>query len=100
MLVNTGVYWFLMGVLTVVVAAGFRAFATRRGWVMTWWKWLLASVWYGLLSVTLLTLGTLVGEGEGNAGLRIALLGLFVCVVMGVGLWRLFGRGAGRPAAA
>lgn len=100
MLVNTGVYWFLMGMLTVVVAAGLRAFAARRGWVMTWWKWVLAALWYGVFGVTLLTLGTLAGEGEGQAGLRIALLGLFVCAVLGVGLWRVFGHNATRPAAA
>jgi hypothetical protein len=31
----------------------------------------------------------LIGEKEGDAGFKIFLLGLFVCAVLGVGLWRL-----------
>lgn len=100
MFIDSGPFWFLMGILTTIVAAGFRAFAGRRGWVLTWWKWALAAAWYVLFSLSFLTWGTLIGEGEGRAGLRLALLGLFVCIALGVGLWRLLGRSPGRPRAA
>jgi hypothetical protein len=86
-----GPFWFLMGMLTILVAAGFKAFAEGRGWVLTWWKWLLAGLWYGLLNLTLFAFGTLVGENESSAGVKIGLLGLFICLVFGVGLWRVLG---------
>jgi hypothetical protein len=31
----------------------------------------------------------LIGENEGGAGFRIFLLGMFISLVLGVGLWRL-----------
>jgi hypothetical protein len=99
MIANTGPFWFVMGILTVVVAAGLRAFASRRGWAMTWWKWALAACWYALFSISFLVVGTLVGENEPGAGLRIGGLGLFVCAVLGVGLWRVLGHSPERPAA-
>ena len=85
------VFWFVMGIVAVLVAVGFSAFAVNRGWTLTWWKWLLAILWYLLLSMTFFTFGTLIGENEGNAAWRIGLLGLFVCLVSGVGLWRVMG---------
>jgi hypothetical protein len=89
MFAGTGLFWFLMGMLTVVVAAGLRASATRRGWHMTWWKWALAAAWYALFSLSFLVMGTLAGENEARAGLGLGGLGLFGCVVFGVGLWRV-----------
>jgi hypothetical protein len=89
MFFESGFFWFLMGSLFVLVAAGFKAFADDRGWVMTWWKALLGVIWYGIFSVSFLAWGTLIGENEGGAGFRIFLLGMFISLVLGVGLWRL-----------
>ena len=69
----------------------------RRGWKMTWWKWALAVLWYALFSTTFFAAGTLVGELEPRAGLRVLLVGLFLSLVLGVGLVRVLahrGRGA------
>jgi hypothetical protein len=83
-------FWFLMGIIFLVIMAGFKAFAEERGWMMTWWKWLLVFIWDAIFLMSFYAWGTLIGESEGSAGLKIALTGLFVCLVFGVGLWRLF----------
>ncbi|MDZ7844679.1 MAG: hypothetical protein U5K99_07760 [Anaerolineales bacterium] len=89
MFFESGFFWFLMGILFVLVAAGFKAFADDRGWVITWWKALLGVIWYGIFSVSFLSWGTLIGESEGGAGFKVFLLGMFISLVLGVGLWRL-----------
>jgi hypothetical protein len=82
-------FWFLMGIIFVLVAAGFKAFAEDRGWVLNWWKGLLAALWYWILMLSFYAWGTLTGENEGSAGIKVFLLGLFISVILGVGLWRL-----------
>jgi hypothetical protein len=94
---NGSVFWFVMGALFVIVAAGFKAFADERGWVLTWWKALLAAAWYGIVGLTVYACGTLVGENEAEAGLKLLGLGLFVCTVLGAGLWRLLALGRRAP---
>jgi hypothetical protein len=89
MFFNSGIFWFLMGILFVLAAAGFRAFARDRGWRISWWKAVLAIAWYGLLMLSFYAWGTLVGENEGVAGFRILVLGLFICAVTGIILWKL-----------
>ena len=84
-----GPFWFLMGVVFVVVAAGFNAFARDRGWVVTWWKALLAVIWYGILCTSFFAWGTLIGENEAAAGFKLFLIGIFVSIVYGVALIRL-----------
>ena len=84
-----GPFWFLMGVVFVLVASGFHVFARDRGWVVTWWKALLAVVWYAILCTSFFAWGTLIGENEAAAGLKLFLIGLFVSIVFGVALIRL-----------
>jgi len=84
-----GPFWFLMGVVFVLVAVAFRAFAQDRGWVVTWWKALLAIAWYAVLCTSFFAWGTLIGENEAAAGFKLFLIGLFVSIVFGVALIRL-----------
>jgi hypothetical protein len=84
-----GPFWFLMGVVFVLVAAAFRAFAQDRGWIVTWWKALLAVAWYAVLCTSFFAWGTLIGENEAAAGFKLFLIGLFVSIVFGVALVRL-----------
>jgi len=88
-MLNGGLFWFAMGILFVLVAWAFKAFADDRGWRLSWWKVLLALLWYAILSLSFYAWGTLVGEGEASAGFKLFLIGLFVSVVLGVGLVRL-----------
>lgn len=85
---NGNIFWLLMGMLFVLVGFGFKALADDRGWVLNWWKGLLAAIWYWILMLSFYAWGTLAGERE-SAGFRIFLLGLFVSIILGVGLWRL-----------
>lgn len=82
-------FWLLMGVILVLVAAAFKAFAEDQGWHLTWWKGVLALLWYGLFCLAFYSYGTLAGENESSAGLKLMLLILFICLILGVGLWRL-----------
>ena len=73
----------------VLAAAGFRAFAKDRDWIISWWKALLALIWYAIFAFSFYAYGTLMGENETSAGLKILVLGLFVCLVLGMAIWRL-----------
>jgi peptidoglycan/LPS O-acetylase OafA/YrhL len=86
----------LMGALAVFMGGALGSFADRRGWAMPWWKWLLALAWYAVFALTFYASGTLVGEREPAAGVRVLLVGLFLVVVLGVGLVRVL---AHRPRA-
>jgi hypothetical protein len=83
------IFWFLMGLIFVLVAAGFKAFAEDKGWVLNWWKGLLAVIWYWIPMLTIYAAATLAGENEASAGWKFLLFGLVVSIILGVGLWRL-----------
>jgi hypothetical protein len=89
MFFNSGLFWFIMGIVAVLVGAGFKAFAEDQGWKLNWWKWLLSIVWYAIFSGSFLSWGTLIGENEAGAGWKMGLFGLFISLILGVGLWRL-----------
>jgi hypothetical protein len=89
MFFNSSFFWFLMGVLFILVAAGFRAFAKDRGWVISWWKAALALLWYAIFTLSFYAYGTLMVENETSAGLKILVLGLFVSLVLALIIWRL-----------
>ena len=84
-----GFFWFLMGIIAVLVGAGFKSFAKDKGWELNWWKWLLAILWYGIFSLGFLSWGTLIGENEASAGWKMGLFILLIALILGVGLWRL-----------
>lgn len=88
MFFNSGLFWFFMGIIAILTGAGFKVFADDRGWVMTWWKWALSFIWYIIFSLSIFSYGTLAGESEGSAGVKVLLLGFFVCIVYGAGLLR------------
>ena len=71
-----------MGILFILAAAGFKAFTKDRGWVISWWKGALALIWYAIFTFSFYAYGTLIGENETSAGLRILVLGLFVCLIL------------------
>jgi hypothetical protein len=89
MFFNSSLFWFLMGTIFVLIAAAFKAFADDRGWVITWWKGLIAIVVYALFVSAFYGWGTLMGENEAGAGLKFFLAGIFIALIIGVGLWRL-----------
>lgn len=99
MFINGPLFWMLMGVIAVLVMAGLNAFAKEQGWALTWWKWLLTVIWYGLFLVTFFALGTLLGESETQAAWSIFATGIILTLILGVGLWRLLASGQSSAAA-
>ncbi len=91
------IYWLLNGMLFILVAFGFKSFAEDRGWKLNWWKNLLAAVWYLIFSAGFYAWGTLIGENEASAGIKIFLFTLLIAFVLGVGLWRLLSSGQKTP---
>jgi hypothetical protein len=94
---NSGFFWFVEGVLFVVILLALRAWARDRRLPMPPWKWALFLLWLAFGGFTLAFVGTSFGEGEPTAGLRGGLLFGLITVIGGVGLRRvlLAGRSAG-----
>jgi hypothetical protein len=98
MFFTSGLFWFLMGMLAVLVGVGFKAFCEGRGWTLNWWKWLLSIIWYIIFSLSFYAWGTLMGENEAGAGLWTLAAGMFVCLIFGVAMWRILASGSKAPA--
>lgn len=89
MFFTSGFFWFVMGIIAVLVGVGFKSVADGKGWELNWWKWLLSILWYGIFSLGFLSWGTLIGENEAGASWKMGLTFLVVSIILGVGLWRL-----------
>jgi hypothetical protein len=94
MFFNSELYWFLMGIIFVVIAAAFKAYADDRNWVITWWKGLIGLGLYILFAVSFYGWGTFIGENEPGAGFKFFLLCFFITLIVGVGFWRLLSAGS------
>ncbi len=82
-------FWIVMGLLYALMIAGAPVWAEDIGLQMNWWKWLLATIWYGLLSIGIAAGFTLLGEKERRAGNYIAGLSVVIMIILGTGLWLL-----------
>ena len=98
--IDGNIFWMLMGMLYLLVMFALKTFVEDQGWPMTWWKWVLCFLWYDLFGLAFYLYGTLAGENEASAGLKLMLLTLFICVILGVGLWRVLMIGADKKATA
>ena len=92
---NSGFFWFVEGVLLVVMILGFRAWAEDRGLSMPLWKWALFLLWILMVGFTAAFMGTSFGEGESTAATRGGLLFGLITVISGAAVWRILMRGAG-----
>ena len=95
---NSGVLWFVEGILFVVVILAVRAVAQDRGIRVPFWKWFLFVFWVLLGGFTIAFVGTSFGEGEPTAAIRGGLLFGLITVISGVGVWRLLFSRAGSKA--
>jgi hypothetical protein len=89
MITGTSVYFLIVGALTSLVIIGAKAWAGDLGLKMSWWKWLLAAVWYLLLIFFVFLDFTLIGEGETAAGLKMLLFQGVILIFLGVVLVRV-----------
>lgn len=94
---NSGFFWFVEGILFVVILLAVRAWARDRGLAMPPWKWALFLIWLFFAGFTIAFAGTSFGEGEPTAGLRGGLLFGLVTIIGGVGVWRVLVAGGRSP---
>lgn len=92
---NSGLFWFLEGILFVVVVLAVRIWAEDRRLPMPAWKWMLFFLWIGLAGFTIAFVGTSFGEGEPVAATQGGLLFGLITIITGVGMWRVLLAGAG-----
>jgi len=86
---NSGLFWFVEGILFVVMILGVRALLQDRGIHRAFWKWGLFVAWVVLGGFTIAFVGTSFGEGEPVAAQRGGLLFGMLTIISGVGVWRL-----------
>ena len=91
---NSGLFWFVEGILFCVMVLALRSWARERGIPFRWWKWLSFGSWVLLTGFTLAFVGTSLGEGEPTAAIRGGLLFGLVSVIAGVAVWRIWMIGA------
>jgi hypothetical protein len=77
------VFWIIMGLLYALIIAGAPLWAKDLGLHMTWWKWILAVFWYGLLSFTFAGGFTLLGEKEPGACYKFIRFHMAIVIVSG-----------------
>lgn len=93
MITSTVIFAFVIGLLSVFVVWGAIAWARSLGLKMTWWKWLLAALWYLLLQFFIFLDFTMIGEGEAGAGLKMLVFQAVILIILAVGIGRLIWAG-------
>ncbi len=78
------IFWTIMGLLYALIIAAAPVWARDMGLQMSWWKWILAAVWYALLSFTFAGSFTLMGEREPGAWYRFLGFNLIITIIVGI----------------
>ncbi len=86
---NSGLFWFLEGILFCVMLMGLRAWALDRSVRMHWWKWTAFLVWVIFTGFAIAFVGTSFGENEAGAAVRGGIFFGIIAVIAGVGVWRI-----------
>ena len=90
----TFVVWMIVGATGVLVVLGANEWFKDRGIVMTWWKWLLLTVWYIAAMMAIAAPFTIMGEGEVSAGWRMLFMNSVILIISGVIVYRILTIGA------
>ena len=91
---NSGLFWFVEGILFCIMVLGLRAWAQDGAIPTPWWKWVAFVAWVLLASFAIGFATTSWGEDEPTAAIRGGLLFGFLAVASGVALWRIWMIGA------
>lgn len=83
------IFWTTMGLLYALILAGAPIWCADLGLAMTWWKWLLAGLWYLFVSYSLAGAFTLLGESEPGAWYKFLIFHITIAIILGVGIWIL-----------
>ncbi len=81
-------FWIVIGLLYAFTFYSARIWFRDIGIKMTMVKWLLIAVFFILVNLSIGGGFTLIGEDEKNAGIYFTSIGLVICTILGVGLWR------------
>lgn len=81
-----------MGLLLALIIYSAKLWAKDLGLKMNWWKWLLAGLWFIILSLSIAGGFTLIGEREVTPGLYF--LGSFLVInfLLGALIWRVIAK--------
>jgi len=93
---TSGTFWFIEGILFIVLLIALRAWLKEKSASMTWWKWILLVVWIFLAGFTAAFIGTNIGEGEYTAALRGGGASAIIVLVYALVLMRVLSVTGGR----
>ena len=86
---NSGLFWFIEGILATLFILGFKAWMEDRGVPMSWWKWISLVIWILFAGFSIAFVGTSIGENEMTAAFRGGIIFGVITIVSGMVLWRL-----------
>jgi hypothetical protein len=86
---NSGLFWFVEGILFFVMLLGLNAWTRDRSIPMNWWKWTVFLAWILFAGFTIAFVGTSFGENEASAAVRGGIFFGIIAVLSGVGVWRI-----------
>jgi hypothetical protein len=86
---NSGLFWFVEGLLFCVMLLGLHTWARDRSVPMLWWKWAAFLAWVFFAGFTIAFVGTSFGENEASAAVRGGIFFGIIAVLSGVGVWRI-----------
>lgn len=86
---SSGIFWFLMGIVSVLITVGAKQWADAKGLKMSWWKWVLAICWYAGFLFAVAVPMTFIGEGEAAAGFKMSLFSVVPAIILGFAVWRM-----------
>ncbi len=92
-------FWFIEGILAVLVLIGFKAWMEERETPMPFWKWAALCTWLVIVGFTIAFVGTCIGENETVAAKKGGIIFSVVSIITGVGVWRLLQIGRARTSA-
>ena len=83
------IFWMVMGLIYALLIAAAPVLAQDLGLQMSWWKWVLAALWYVFVSYSFAAAFTLLGEKEPGAWYKFLGSHLAIAVILGIILWFL-----------
>ena len=83
------IFWFVMGLISLIMIIGFKNIAREKGVNMNWWKWLLSTVWWMGFLFAIAVPATFAGEGEPYAGAMMILFSVVPAILGGFIVWRI-----------
>ena len=83
------IFWVIMGLIYTLTALGAPIWAEDLGLQMSWWKWILAALWYILINFSFAGSLTLMGEKEPGAWYKFLGFHLIITIIFGAIIWSL-----------